>query len=413
MFICIGPCPLVFLARIPSLAATTVCLMWLAKQIVKLLSSKHRILRVSLASALLLLSALASIGVNHILFSLIVNLIGGGGICTGLVHASFIEISVPSLGTIFVLTKARNRRITKYIHVLFKFLFFAAISFGLYYSILGNLILYDAWGLNLDWPYHGDYETYLKFEQRLKIFGTSVLIYCSIIFSILFNRLVRYFAPTAPIGKLSWFILGLFIAWLLPFFCYSQIYESLASYGFVFWFSPGLFARLIAPLIFILTWIFVNKIKVSKIKVVKNKTKFNLEQIKIASPCPASWEEMSGDDKVRFCQICSKNVYNLSSMTRDEAQMLIMDQQGKLCGLLYLRKDGSVMTADCPIGFGEMRRRVVKKIAKVAAAAFALIGLQQFFIGDRAPRHENFDTKTNNMDEDKLHELKSLGYITD
>ena len=261
---CIGPCPLVFLARIPSLAATTICLMWLARTIVKRLSTRnnsYRRLRISLVTALLLLSVVASIAVNHILFSLIVNLIGGGGICTGLVHASFIKISIPSLGTLFALTKAPSRRISKYIHVMSKFLFFAAISIGLYYSILGNLILYDAWGLDLDWPYHGDYETYLKYEQRLAILGTSVVIYCSIIFSILFNRLVRYFKPTVPIARLFWFILGLFIAWLLPSFCYSQIYESLASYGFVFSLFSGFFVSLIAPLIFIVAWLFMNVAK--------------------------------------------------------------------------------------------------------------------------------------------------------
>jgi hypothetical protein len=320
--------------------------MWLAKKIVKLLSPKHRVLRIFFVSALLLLSAVASIAVNHILFSLIVNLIGGGAICTGLVHASPLEVSIPPLGTIFVLTKHPNRRITKYLHVLSKVLFFAAISFGLYHSILENLILYDAWGLNLDWSsYHGDYATYLKYEMRIDIFGAAAIIYCSLAFSILFTRLVRFFKPIAPVGKLFWFILGLFIAYLMPLFVYSQIYDSLASYGFVFWVFPGFFARVIAPIIFIFAWLFLNKANMS----VKRKTKFSLEQIRIASPCPASWEEMLGDDKVRFCQICSKNVYNLSLMTRDEAQTLVIDHQGKLCGLLYLRKDGTVMTADCPI----------------------------------------------------------------
>lgn len=344
---CIGPSPIVFLARIPSLTVTTICLMWLAKKIIKLVSVKNRLLRISLVSALLLLSAVASIVVNHILFSLLVNLIGGGGICTGLIPASPLEISIPSLGTLFILTKNPNRKITKYLHVLSKILFFSAISIGLYESVLSNLILYDAWGLNLDWPYHGDYETYLKYERRINIFGTTTVIYCSLVFSILFNRFVRFFKPTAPIGRLFWFILGLFIAYLMPFFADSQIYDSFASYGFVFWVFSGFFARAIAPIIFIFSWFFVNKNNIKK--AVRKKTKFSLEQIKIASPCPASWEKMPGDDKVRFCQICSNNVYNLSAMARDEAQTLVMDYQGKLCGLLYLRKDGSVMTADCPI----------------------------------------------------------------
>lgn len=413
---CIGPCPIVFLARIPSLTITTICLMWLSNKIVKLCSLKNRGLRISLVSALMLLSAIASIVVNHILFSLIVNLIGGGGICTGLVPASPIEISIPSLGTLFVLTKKPNRRITKYLHFLSKILLFSAISIGLYESVLWNLILFDAWGLNLDWPYHGDYEAYLKYERRIDIFGTTAVIYCSLVFSILFNRLVRYFKPTVPIARLVWFILGLFIAYLMPLFAYSHIYDSLASYGFVFWVFSSSFARVIAPIFFIFTWLFVNKNKMSKIKAVKKNATFSLEQIKIASPCPASWEEMIGDETVRFCQICSKNVYNLSSMSRAEAQTLVMNNQGKLCGLLYLRKDGSVMTSDCLVGFAEIRRRLIKRFVKVAAATFALIGLQQFFVHgwNEKLKPEIPNKKVISSQENQIEILTgALGYVDD
>ncbi len=45
-----------------------------------------------------------------------------------------------------------------------------------------------------------------------------------------------------------------------------------------------------------------------------------LEDVRIASPCSASWEDMTGDARVRFCGKCAKNVYNLSEMTRDEAE---------------------------------------------------------------------------------------------
>src|SRR5262245_24905842 len=242
---CIGPCPIVFLARIPSLVATTICLKWVVRKVAKLLSIKNQLLRISAISVLLLLSAIASIVVNHILFSLIVNLIGGGGICTGFVHASPIEMCIPSLGTFFILIKEPKRRITKYFHVLSKILFFAAVTMSLYYSIFGNLILYDIWGLNFDWPYHGDYATYLKYEWRINTFGTAVVIYCSLVFSIVFNRLVRFLKPTDPIGKLFWFILGLFISWIIPLFCYSQISKSLSSYGFFFLIPPGYFAGLI------------------------------------------------------------------------------------------------------------------------------------------------------------------------
>jgi hypothetical protein len=40
----------------------------------------------------------------------------------------------------------------------------------------------------------------------------------------------------------------------------------------------------------------------------------NLDEIEIATPCPASWEAMTGDDRSRFCGQCRLNVYNLSAM---------------------------------------------------------------------------------------------------
>src|SRR5437867_538664 len=47
-----------------------------------------------------------------------------------------------------------------------------------------------------------------------------------------------------------------------------------------------------------------------------------LDQIRIASPCSASWDAMEGGDRVRFCAHCQKNVYNLSDMSRREAEKL-------------------------------------------------------------------------------------------
>jgi hypothetical protein len=45
-----------------------------------------------------------------------------------------------------------------------------------------------------------------------------------------------------------------------------------------------------------------------------------LDQIKIASPCSADWDRMEGTDRVRFCGECKKNVFNLSAMTRRDAE---------------------------------------------------------------------------------------------
>ncbi|KYF84670.1 hypothetical protein BE17_32220 [Sorangium cellulosum] len=55
-----------------------------------------------------------------------------------------------------------------------------------------------------------------------------------------------------------------------------------------------------------------------------------LDSLRVASPCNASWDEMAGDDRVRFCQRCEKNVYNLSEMPRDQAERLVRAAAG--CG---------------------------------------------------------------------------------
>jgi hypothetical protein len=44
-----------------------------------------------------------------------------------------------------------------------------------------------------------------------------------------------------------------------------------------------------------------------------------LDQIQIPMPCPTDWEEMAGNDRMRYCAECQKNVYNLSKMTRHTA----------------------------------------------------------------------------------------------
>jgi hypothetical protein len=55
----------------------------------------------------------------------------------------------------------------------------------------------------------------------------------------------------------------------------------------------------------------------------------SLDHLRIARPCPARWEDMAGDDRVRFCQACRKNVYNLSALSREAAAKLIEEREGR------------------------------------------------------------------------------------
>lgn len=98
-----------------------------------------------------------------------------------------------------------------------------------------------------------------------------------------------------------------------------------------------------------------------------------LKDVRVARPCPARWEEMAGDDRVRFCSACRKNVYNLSAMT-EAAALDLLRNRGEVCGLLYRRRDGTVLTADCPVGRQGFRQRVTRRILATAAGLALAVG---------------------------------------
>lgn len=98
----------------------------------------------------------------------------------------------------------------------------------------------------------------------------------------------------------------------------------------------------------------------------------NLDVLQIASPCQASWADMRGDDRTRFCESCSKHVYNLSGMTRAQALSLVEATEGRLCVRFYRREDGSILTADCPVGLSSAVRRRLMRLATAGVLAFAV-----------------------------------------
>ena len=94
-----------------------------------------------------------------------------------------------------------------------------------------------------------------------------------------------------------------------------------------------------------------------------------LDNIRIASPCSANWNEMFGNDRMRHCGDCKLNVYNLSGMSREEAENLVMNAEGRLCVRFYRRPDGTIITENCPVGWAKVKAR-----AKVyVTAAFSLV----------------------------------------
>ena len=100
-----------------------------------------------------------------------------------------------------------------------------------------------------------------------------------------------------------------------------------------------------------------------------------LDSVRVAAPCAADWGKMAGDERVRYCDRCSQHVYNLSGMTRREAEALVTGAEGRLCVRFYRRPDGTVLTRNCPVGLSALRRRAAH------AATATLTAVLGFFAG--------------------------------
>lgn len=97
-----------------------------------------------------------------------------------------------------------------------------------------------------------------------------------------------------------------------------------------------------------------------------------LDHIRIASPCTVPWSSMQGDDRTRHCGQCNLIVFNLSNMTRPEAEALIIKHQGRLCIGYFQRADGTILTSDCPGGLRVVRSRLSRGVRRVGAAIAVL-----------------------------------------
>ena len=113
-----------------------------------------------------------------------------------------------------------------------------------------------------------------------------------------------------------------------------------------------------------------------------------LEDIRIAKPCRADWDKMTGDQQTRFCGSCHKNVYDISQMTRAQAQQLIQQKEGNVCVRLYRRPDGTVITADCPVGIAATSRPLwwgVAALVALMSSGVAGCATHNETMGDIAP----------------------------
>jgi hypothetical protein len=108
----------------------------------------------------------------------------------------------------------------------------------------------------------------------------------------------------------------------------------------------------------------------------------SLDDVQVASPCTANWDAMAGDDRRRFCPQCHQNVYNISAMTREQALSLLRERERTPCVRFFRRRDGTILTADCPIGIRQIAGHAWGWTAMTWAALIAFgLGLLGWAVG--------------------------------
>ena len=107
----------------------------------------------------------------------------------------------------------------------------------------------------------------------------------------------------------------------------------------------------------------------------------SLDDLRLAAPCPFKWDRMQGNDVVRRCPGCDKDVVNLSAMTRTDAESyLARTEHG--C-VMFRRQDGRVMTQSCPAGTAARERRIRRAAVAVGLAIASTILATTGIVRDR------------------------------
>lgn len=100
-----------------------------------------------------------------------------------------------------------------------------------------------------------------------------------------------------------------------------------------------------------------------------------MPEISIAAPCAVPWDSMEGDDRVRTCDQCELPVYNITRMSPHEVRDLVDSGTERICGRIFRRPDGTVLTKNCPAGLRALRLRASGRVAALTAAVIGLFSV--------------------------------------
>jgi hypothetical protein len=87
--------------------------------------------------------------------------------------------------------------------------------------------------------------------------------------------------------------------------------------------------------------------------------------------CPKLWAQMAGNEKKRFCEVCQKNVHNLSLMTQEERQTLLASTGESPCVAYFKHVNGTPIDVTA-LPEGSPLKKKLTKAALMSMSAVAL-----------------------------------------
>jgi hypothetical protein len=99
-----------------------------------------------------------------------------------------------------------------------------------------------------------------------------------------------------------------------------------------------------------------------------NTTAFTTADAEIDSPCPGGGPEFADNERISFCNLCSKNVHNLSGMTEAEARDVI-DTDEDIC-ISYVAGGDHEIEVLAP----SRRNRIGRFLSMAAAMSLVIVG---------------------------------------
>jgi hypothetical protein len=112
-----------------------------------------------------------------------------------------------------------------------------------------------------------------------------------------------------------------------------------------------------------------------------------LEDVRIESPCSASWEGMRGGNRKRHCDSCNLHVHNFSALSLAEGKQLLQGQslESRLCVRMEFHEDGRCVTADDPLPTAELKQGPTKFATTALALGASLLAA---CTGHRIPKEK-------------------------